>query len=176
MWALGFNCHSKTSRRPKTIRTGKYQVVNQYEFPILYDMLKFWLLKVQVTRSQGIFLDKNQFNQEKIAKDFLALYDLYRPSISRQGSQVTVKDRSYIFTPLKDLKWKITSCQPVDTLTADTLTAVTAVTADTGTSVTAHPCLLGESVLQLFSLSPKTNLLEIEVLMGLCFYQEKTNY
>ncbi len=136
MCALGFNWHSKTSRRPKTNQTGKYQAVNQYEFPILYDMLKFWLLKVQVTRSQGNFLDKNHFNQEKIAKDFLALYDLYRPSISRQGSQVTVKDRSYIFTPLKDLKWKITSCQPVDTLTADTLTAVTAVMGEGASAVT----------------------------------------
>ncbi len=76
--------------------------------------------------------------------------------MTREGTEVTVQGKPIILNPMAKYCWLVT----VKDAQGHSL------------EIKADPTLLGSSVLHMFSLGEFRNILEPEVVLAICFYQE----
>jgi len=148
---------TKLSVKSKLKSKSKYRPLCQMEYPTIFYMIQFWLLNVKLSlKGKGNQATLVKFQEKTLINDFIAIYVLNRETMTMEGSEVTVQGKPIILKPLTKYCWLVT----VKDAQGHSL------------EIKADPTLLGSSVLHMSSLGEFRNILEPEVVMAICFYQE----
>ena len=140
----------------------KYKQVAQIEVENISHLVKFWLdnIKHYLSSSKDKHLNAISFDTKTLLADFISLYELNRAAFNRvDNSQVTIRSKTIILSPLKKFRWQI-SC--IDSQV-------------NGTGVSRHnvgPTELGMSILGMFAVANFRRVIDPDILMAICYYYD----